>query len=296
MGFVASTNAASLKSGQTRNVGVVIPFLNRWFFAELLEGIETALIAAGYDLTLYQVSPKSEERRRLFDYFLVRKRVDAVVAIGIALTPHEVERLTALGKPIVGIGGDIAGIATLSIDDVGVARTMTEHLIALGHEQIMHFAGDLTEKMDFGVHAQRLQGYREAMDAAGLKPRYRETAFTTPGGYALAHAVLADVAGRPTAIVAGCDEVAIGAIVAARELHIRIPQDLSVTGVDDHDLAEMFGLTTVRQSPDRQGALAVELLMDELVRGSPPQQHAPLAFPVEVVVRSSTAAPSVVLS
>jgi DNA-binding LacI/PurR family transcriptional regulator len=293
MGFVASTNAASLKSGQTRNVGVVIPFLNRWFFAELLEGIESALIAAGYDLTLYQVSPNSEQRRKLFEYFLVRKRVDAIVAIGIALTPPEVERLTALGKPIVGIGGEIEGIATLSIDDVGVSRIMTEHVIELGHTRIMHFAGDLTEKMDFGVHAQRLRGYHDAMADAGLEASYRETAFTTPGGYALAHAVLADAATRPTAIVAGCDEVAIGAIVAARELGIRVPEDLSVTGVDDHDLAEMFALTTVRQSPDRQGALAVELIMDELVRSVPARRGSPLAFPVEVVVRSSTAAPSV---
>jgi DNA-binding LacI/PurR family transcriptional regulator len=293
MGFVASTNAASLKSGQTRNVGVVIPFLNRWFFAELLEGIESALIAAGYDLTLYQVSPDSEQRRMLFEYFLVRKRVDAIVAIGIALTPHEVERLTALGKPIVGIGGEIAGIATLSIDDVGVSRTMTEHVLALGHTRIMHFAGDLTERMDFGVHAQRLRGFRDAMRAADLAASHRETAFTTPGGYALAHAVLADATTRPSAIVAGCDEVAIGAIVAARELGIRVPEDLSVTGVDDHDLAEMFGLTTVRQSPHRQGKLAVELIMDELVRSEPAGRRSPLAFPVEVVVRSSTAAASV---
>jgi DNA-binding LacI/PurR family transcriptional regulator len=170
---------------------------------------------------------------------------------------------------------------------------MTEHVIALGHTRIMHFAGDLSEQMDFGVHAQRLRGYREAMRVAGLAASYRETAFTTPGGYALAHAVLPDATTRPSAIVAGCDEVAIGAIVAARELGIRVPEDLSVTGVDDHDLAEMFGLTTVRQSPHRQGTLAVELIMDELVRSEPASLRSPLAFPVELVVRSSTAAASV---
>jgi DNA-binding LacI/PurR family transcriptional regulator len=291
MHFVVSSNAASLKSGQTRNVGVVIPFLNRWFFAELLEGIETALIAAGYDLTLYQVSPDSEQRRRLFDYFIVRKRVDAVIAVGIALTAREVERLTALGRPIVGIGGEIAGISTLSIDDTAAVRLITEHMIELGHTRIVHFAGDLTERMDFGVHEQRLAGYRAAMHAAALDPAYRETTFTIPGGYALGLEVLSDAETRPTAIVAGCDEVAIGAIVAARELGLRVPEDVSIAGIDDHDLAAMFRLTTVRQSPDRQGARAVDQLMHDLAGESTPGRNVAVIVPIELVTRSSTAPP-----
>jgi len=67
IGYVVSANAASLVTGQTRNVGVVIPFINRWFFAEVLEGIESTLIGAGYDLTLYRLSSDPEQRRRVFD-------------------------------------------------------------------------------------------------------------------------------------------------------------------------------------------------------------------------------------
>jgi LacI family repressor for deo operon, udp, cdd, tsx, nupC, and nupG len=81
IGYVVSSNASSLVTGQSKNVGVVLPFINRWFFAELLEGIEEALIEADYDLTLYRLTADPEQRRKVFEYFLVRKRVDAVIAV-----------------------------------------------------------------------------------------------------------------------------------------------------------------------------------------------------------------------
>ena len=293
MGYVVSTNAASLVTGQTRNVGIVTPFINRWFFAEVLEGIESALIAAGYDLTLYRLSADAEQRRRVFDYFLVRKRVDAVIAVGIALTHHEVDLLHSLKKPIVGIGGEIAGIATLSIDDVAAARMATEHVIGLGHTRIMHFGGDQDEQMDFSVHAQRLAGFRESLATAGLSDQYdfRSTLFSIPGGFETGLAVLADPRTRPTAVVAGCDEIAIGVILAARQLGITVPAQLSVIGIDDHDLSEMFGLTTIRQEPGEQGAFAVDLVMRELSDDpstGPARAH---ELPVTMMVRSSTTAP-----
>lgn len=295
MGFVVSSNAASLVTGRSRNVGVVIPYLNRWFFAEVLEGIESALVASGYDLTLYRLTSDAEQRGRVFDYFLVRKRVDAVIAVGVALTPDEVQQLKSLGKPIVGIGGAIEGISTHSIDDELATATATGHLIGLGHERIVHLGGDQAEQMDFRVHARRLAGFRAALDDAGIPERdddFRATPFSIPGGFATALELLADPATRPTAVVAGCDEVAIGVIIAARQLGIDVPGELSIVGIDDHDLAGMFGLTTVRQQPAAQGTLAVERAMaelDESVEATPPSA---VLLPAELVVRSSTAAPA----
>lgn len=293
MGYVVSTNAASLVTGQTRNVGVVTPFINRWYFAEVLEGIESALIAGGYDLTLYRLSADADQRRRVFDYFLVRKRVDAVIAVGIALTRHEVDMLHSLNKPIVGIGGEVDGISTLSIDDVSATRVATEHILGLGHTRIMHFGGDQNEQMDFSVHTQRLAGFRAALSTAGLDAQddFRATAFSIPGGYNAALTVLADPRTRPTAIVAGCDEIAIGVILAARQLGINVPTQLSVIGIDDHDLSELFGLTTMRQNPGEQGTSAVRLVMQELADTT--QTHAVHAhqLPITMIVRSSTTAP-----
>ena len=294
IGYVVSSTASSLVTGQTRNVGVVLPHIGRWYFGEVLEGIESALIAAGYDLTLYRLSPDAAERRRVFEYFLVRKRVDAVIAVGIELTSHEVGLLHSLAKPIVGIGGPIDGIASLSIDDVAAAALVTEHLISLGHTRIMHFGGDQEKEMDFRVHSQRLEGFRRAMSGAGLPApddAFRATTLSIEGGYALGLAVLADPRTRPTGVVAGSDEVAIGTIVAARQLGIQVPAQLSVVGIDGHELAAMFGLTTLAQEPKAQGSTAVRLVMDELLETSDPALMRWKPYPVRLDVRSSTTAP-----
>lgn len=294
IGYVPSSIASSLATGLTRNVGVVIPFVNRWFFAEVLEGIENALISAGYDLTLYQLHDDEPRRQRIFDYFLARKRVDAVIAVGISLSPHEVQSLKALGKPIVGIGGDIPEISTLCIDDAAAARFLTEHLVSLGHTRIIHLGGDLHEQMDFAVHAQRLAGVRQALAAAGLSHSddFRAVAYSIPGGYSGALAVLSDPSTRPTAIVAGCDEIAIGAILAARQLGIAVPAQLSIVGIDGHALAEMFGLTTLEQLPAAQGEQAVQLILDRLGPGADALDDERITVPVRFVVRRSTTAPS----
>jgi DNA-binding LacI/PurR family transcriptional regulator len=293
IGYVPSSIASSLATGLTRNVGVVIPFVNRWFFAEVLEGIESALIPAGYDLTLYRLHNDAVRRQRVFDYFLARKRVDAVIAVGISLNPHEVRSLNALGKPIVGIGGDIPAISTLSIDDAAASRFLTEHLVSLGHTRIMHLGGDQHEQMDFAVHGQRLAGVRQALAAAGLShpDDFRAVAYSIPGGYSGALAVLADPSTRPTAIVAGCDEIAIGVILAARELGIAVPAQLSVVGIDGHTLAELFGLTTLEQHPSMQGRRAVQLILERLQPDSEAVANERIGIPVDFVVRRSTTAP-----
>ena len=292
IGYVVSSNAASLVTGLSRNVGVVMPLLNRWYFGEVLEGIETALIQAGYDLTLYQLSADPAHRRRIFDYFLVRKRVDAVIAVGIGLTDAEVAMLQSLGKPIVGIGGDISGVPTLSIDDVEAARFMTTHLVSLGHTRIMHLGGDQDNQMDFRVHEQRLAGFREGLAAGGVRPEmdFRAVPFSIQGGFAGALSVLADPTSRPTAIVAGCDEIAIGVIVAARQLGIQVPRQLSVVGIDGHPLADMFQLTTLEQVPSLQGAAAVGLVLPRL-ENAPVPVPGRITMPMSLAVRGSTTAP-----
>jgi DNA-binding LacI/PurR family transcriptional regulator len=289
---VPSTNASSLVTGKSRNVGVVIPFVNRWFFGEILDGIEGALIEAGYDLTLYRLSSEADQRQSVFDYFLVRKRVDAVIAVGISLSSHEVSMLHSLKKPIVGIGGIVTGISTLSIDDAAVAKNATEHLLALGHRQIAHFGGSSQHEMDFHVHTRRRQGYEQAMFEAGASHlgSFYSTDFSIQGGYAVGLQVLANHLVRPTAIFAACDEIAIGVILAARQLGLTVPTDLSVIGIDDHDLAELFHLTTFHQSPSHQGARSVEVLLSELSAPAHGFVEEHRVLDVSLVVRSSTAA------
>src|SRR5690606_27279622 len=163
-----SSNASSLATGRTRNIGVVIPFLNRWFYSSVLEGAESALLSHGYDLTLYNLAGGGEERRSVFEHFLLRKRVDAVIAISLELTPKELTGLLGMGKPIVGVGGPLPGARTLSIDDVEVAQLATEHLISLGHRNIAHIGGSGDFERDFHLPTNRRIGYEGALEAVGI--------------------------------------------------------------------------------------------------------------------------------
>lgn len=293
--YVVSSNASSLASGRTRNIGVVVPFLNRWFFSSVLEGAQHALLRNGYDLTLYNLSGERDERHSVFEHFLLRKRVDAVIAISLELTGSEVDRLHALGKPLVGVGGPIPGVPTLTIDDMAVARLATEHLIGLGHTRIAHIGGTLEFDLDFHLPTNRRLGYEQALTDAGIRPDpalFAPADFTIRGGYQAAKQLLGAPHARPTAIFAGSDEMAIGSILAARDLGMVVPRDVSVIGIDDHDLADFFGLSTVAQFPRGQGEKAVEMLMEVLQPTTADAAPASTPLPYELIVRSSTARPT----
>ena len=261
----------------------------------MLEGAESSLLSHGYDLTLYNLGGGSDERRSMFEHFLLRKRVDAVVAISLELTPNESAGLLPLGKPIVGIGGPLVGVRTLSIDDVALARLATEHLLALGYVAIAHIGGDRESERDLHLPAHRRVGYEATLEAACIFPDpalFHSADFTIPGGYAAAKQLFGNPRTWPTAVFAASGEMAIGAILAARDLGLRVPDDISVVGIDDHELSDFFGLTTVAQFPQLQGRLAVELLMNELHPGRRSLGSPNTPLPFEPMVRSSTATPS----
>lgn len=294
LGYVVSASASSLATGRMRNIGVVVPFLKSWFYTSVLEGAQRRLMQHGYDLTLYNLSGEANERETVFDTFLLRQRVDAVIAVSLELSAVEVHSLHALGKPLVGVGGPIPGVTTLSIDDVGVTRLATEHLLSLGHTVIGHIGGDVDAEMSFHMPSNRRQGWEAALAAAGIEARpelYFPAVFTLQSGYAAAKQMLGDPRLRPTAIVVASDEMAIGAMLAARDMGLDVPRDLSIVGIDDHELAPFFGLTTVAQHPEQQGERAVELLMRELEGPSGDDEPQNLQLPFDLVVRSSTARP-----
>lgn len=288
LGYVPSTSAVSLATGRTNNIGVIMPYTNRWFFAEVLEGIQAALLERGLDLTLYNAEPGTEGRRRIFEDFLARKRFDGLIAVGLEPEDHEIEKLIAIGRPIVGVvsAGPDAGVVAL--DERDAARRATEHLLALDHRSIAFVGGGGNHFVS--VDRARLDGYRAAMADADLAHEIRHVTSedSLPGGYAAAVDILADSRTRPTAIVASCDEVAAGTIIASRRLGIHVPAHLSVVGIDDHEYAEMFSLTTLRQVPREQGARAVEMIMKQITEpGLEPER---VLLHARMVMRSSTSA------
>lgn len=288
LGYVPSTSAVSLATGRMGTVGVLVPAITSWFFAQVVEGVQSALLESGLDLTLYEALPGSSARRRVLEQVLPRRRFDGLIAVGLEPGDGEHEQLRAIGRPVVRVVGDPGGTGVVSIDDTHAARRATEHVLALGHRAVTFVGGGVDEHWAH-VDGLRLSGYEQAMSAARLGDRVRHvrSVVSLPGGYAAAADLLGDARVRPTAIVAVCDEVAIGAIIAARRLGIAVPGDLSVVGIDDHEYSEMFSLTTLHQSPGEQGRTAVELLLRAIA--DPAAPPADIRLRARLVVRSSTA-------
>ncbi|NUT73160.1 LacI family DNA-binding transcriptional regulator [Pseudarthrobacter sp. C4D7] len=301
LGFVPSYHASSLASGRSHNLGLVVPNVQRWYFSSVLEGVSETLLDAGYDLTLYNVGEQPERRNSILTDFLLRKRLDAVIAVALVLSEEEIGQLLAVHRPMVGIGGALPGASTIRIDDEGLASMATRHLIGLGHTRIAHLTGATELTRDFKLPRLRQRGFAAAIAAAGLalKPEWQVTAdFTIQGGYAAGRRLLGSAAERPTAVFAASDEMAVGIMLAARDFGLQVPQDLSVVGIDGHDLAETFGLTTVSQDPRGQGKLAASTalaLLDgarvDADGGRPAAAAQDQEYPTEFVIRHSTAVP-----
>lgn len=296
LGYALSYAASSLASGRHHNIGVVVPAVNRWYFSTLVDGISAELIASGYDLTLYTTGHTEEQRATVLSELLLRKRLDAVITVALELSEAEVQQLLAVNRPVLAVGGPLTGTDSISIDEFGLAKDATAHLISLGHTRIAYLGGKDEHAADFKLALRRRRGYESAMQGAGLAcpPEWqRDCDFTVQGAYATCRDLLAGGRVRPTAIFAASDEMAFGAILAARDFGLRVPEDLSVIGLDGHELGQVFGLTTFDQNPHGQGQLAARRMLARLAPGTAGASAEPLAeqFPAPLVVRSSTAVP-----
>ncbi len=294
--YTVSPLASGLVTGRVRSVGVVLPYANRWFFAEVLRGIEEVLRGQGYDLVLHVLADR-QRRQEFFEQLPVRRRVDAVLLVALPLEAREIGALRGLGVPLASVGEPLTGLHSDRIDDVAAARVAVQHLINLGHRRIGCIGGDLLGPDRFTVPGWRTHGYREALTMAGIEARpgwERDGGYTAAGGELAMTSLLAEPGGAPTAVFCQSDEMAFGALRALRHSGLRCPEDISVIGIDDHELSQTFDLTTVAQSVADQGAAAAAWLLSQLERGAEPD-FAPDAssavHDVRLVLRGTTGRP-----
>lgn len=290
LNYVASPFAARLASGRTTTVGLVVPFVNRWFFAEVIATVETALRHAGFDLLLYNLGDE-DGRARFFEVMPMRKRVDGVLVASLVLDDAEFAALTELDQPVGLLGLARPGFLSARIDDVAAARGAVDHLLGLGHRRIGLIGGDTDDPMAFTPPLHRRDGYRDALHAAGVSPDPALELlgyFTVDGGRAAMRRMLA-LPERPTAVFAESDEMAYGAMREITLAGLRVPDDIAVVGFDDQPLSELADLTTVRQ-PVAEQALDVTTRLLALIGSEDDEspRDPAVVLPTELVVRGST--------
>ncbi len=267
LGYVSSPIAAALAGGKTNTIGIIAPWVSRWFFGTVIEGAREVVAAHGYDLMLYPVDV-DPRRARCTTIPALSRRVDGLLRINVPQGLHALFELDAR-MPQVTIGSSLEGVSGVRLDDVQVGYMATKHLLDVGHRRIAFVGLNPDDTYGFQVAADRHRGYRKAVGEVGRTPELqlvKTTGFSVQAGEAALEELLIDaqwqISRLPTAVVAVCDEVAMGLMYAARHHGISIPEQLSVIGVDDHDLAHLFDLTTIAQPVLDQGRTATSMLLE----------------------------------
>jgi DNA-binding LacI/PurR family transcriptional regulator/spermidine/putrescine-binding protein len=289
LGYEPHHSARGLAAGRTHTLGLVLrqsteQVAEDALLAETLRGLATAARAERYRVL---VEPYGPENQSYGD--LVRsRRTDGLVVSGPRSDDTELVGLGGSAPVVIQGWLPEAGLPSVDVDNVAAARHAVEHLIGLGHRAI----GCITNApLAYTAAAARLEGYREALAAAGIEPEpgwVAEAAFDAASGRREMSGLLAR--GDLTAVFVASDVVAFGAIAAIREAGLRVPDDVSVVGFDDIPLAAFFDppLTTIRLPAYELGRAAGAALLDR-IHGR--EVNARTVLPTELVIRSSTAPP-----
>lgn len=284
--YVPSAVARSLKSNTTKTLGMLIPNCSNPYFAEIVRSVEDHCFASGYTLILCNTDD-APRRQSVYLQVLAEKRVDGLIIISTGETSDLHDLLQGLTTPTVLLDREVTHVHCDLVETAHLqgGQMATEHLVALGHQRIACIGGPA----DLSPSAQRIQGWRNALAAAELVDDLLwHSDFTSQGGFNAMQEILQS-GHRPSAVFVCNDLMGIGALSAAHEAGLRIPQDLSVIGFDDIELARFTSppLTTIVQPKQRIGQLAVDMLL-ERIQGGRLEAKQMLLQP-ELVVRASTA-------
>jgi DNA-binding LacI/PurR family transcriptional regulator len=291
LNYRPSSVARNLSLGRTLVVGVIVPFFTSPSAVERMRGIVAALEGSSYDVALFDVE-SADRQRRAFDLLGRGDRADGLLGVSFVPPAEELVRLQAAQLPCVLVDAPHAELPTVVINDVAAGELATRHLIELGHRRIAFIGDTPADPFRFDSSGDRTRGYQRALEKAGLPLQADYVREGTQSRH-VARSVAEELLGlreRPTAVFAASDIQALGVVEAARSLGVRVPEDLSVIGFDDIEVASYAGLTTVRQPLFESGRRGAELLLQALGGRDLPARSETL--PVEIVLRGTTAPPA----
>ncbi len=287
--YVPHGGARSLRSQRSRMVGAIVPSFDYALYARTTSALQQHLGAHGYSVVLaehhYDLQQELQVARQLIEH-----SVDAFMLVGVDHDPRLFALLGDYGRPFVLTWGvDSANRhPTVGFDNRAAGHAIARHVLAMGHQRIAVLSSPL-EGNDRG--RERIAGFRSALDEAGVAQPHAEYAQRiTLGAAEEAMRRILKRKQRPTAVLATNDVMAVGAMVACRNAGVKIPQDISITGIDNTDLGatQVPGLTSVRTPIVEIGTAAAEQLIARLEGQA---FAANQALPFEVVVRGSTGRP-----
>ena len=290
LGYRPLAAARALKRNETQTIGLLVTDIENPFFPQIVRAVEDEARRHGLGVLLCNAADDPVREEAYLD-LLLERRIDGLVVASSRTVRRHAARLAGALLPVVVVnaGGRVRGLSSVTTAHRHGLRLAVQHLTDLGHRRIAYVTGPRST----AAARERRAGAEDAVRAAGLDPGALTVADgdeRVSGGIAAATALLG-MRPPPTAIACYNDLTAVGVLMAARSLGVRVPEDLSVVGFDDVDLASWTQprLTTVRQPTDAMGRLAVWRLMEERRVSTGRPLHAVLE--PTLVVRESTARP-----
>ena len=295
LSYTTSLQAApEFAPGPRRTVAVIVPFITRWYFTTVTAAAVDHLREHGYDVLLYHLG-SADVRDDFFSRMPLAGRVDGILVLSAPLNEEHTLALRALDIPFVTVGTTVPGAPSVGIDAVAAARQAVNHLLHLRHRRIGLIVGEADDpRFEFESSTERRRGCEQALRAAGLTLP-EELVATGPHGLEGGAEAMTELLSRPvlpTAVFAEYDELAIGALWALRRAGLRVPDDISVVSIDDHEMATMFDLTTIAQDVRGQGAVAAGLLLEAVDAGEVSPADRQVQLPTRLVLRGTTAPPA----
>ncbi|RIH84074.1 Catabolite control protein A [Meiothermus luteus] len=294
LGYQPNKLARGLRKQQSRLLGLIVSDILAPFHATLAKGVQDAAEKHGYMVFLFNSDEQPEKEARYLQE-LQSHWPEGLLIVPTAKTRQHLRNLRSAGSmPIIELDrtSGTPGVHAVLVENVLGAREAVEHLISLGHRRI----GMVTGEPVITTAQERLEGYRQALKAAGIALDERLVAngyHKEEGGYAATLQLLRLPAPeRPTALFVGNSEMAAGAVQAIRDLGLRIPEDISLVSFDDTRWAQLMepALTVVAQPAYEIGYLACETLVS-LLRQKAPAEGRILRLKTRLLIRHSTARP-----
>ena len=273
-------------SSRTNTIGVIAPYLSRWYFSQALAGVEQALREAGMDLLLYNFA-QVDARKRVFQQKKLVGKVDGLIVISLPPTDREFEQILGLGIPVSLLGVPDSRCSCVSIDDIRGGEIAAKHLVDMGHRDIAIMSGIEEQAFNFQVARQRKEGFLNILKGNGIEFDESNEIFADFDSHTSELAMDEFLRRKklPTAIFCESDEMAFGVIKSIRKKGLRIPDDISVIGFDDHEFASTIGLTTIAQPVQFLGQLAASQIMARIEK--PDSNANQMKVPTSLIVRDS---------
>lgn len=292
LNYNPSAAARSLASGKTRVIGLVIDSLTDTFLSSAIRAINQCLEKYGYflALSLVQESYGGDKDDIKIPYLFQQDRVDGLLIVSPVYEDLYILELKGKKIPFVLMDNQKQhhSIPSIIVNNYKGGYDATNHLIELGHKNILHISGPEL----YMSSRERINGYKDAMSEAGYESHIiNSKEFSIASGYEITRRLLSEGLLNCTAIFAADDYIAFGVIDALRNADIKVPGDISVMGYDDQDLASSFhpGLTTIKQPAEEMGRTGAETLI-KIIKGQLKRFNT-ITLDPHIVIRESTAAP-----